>query len=374
MPAPLNSAWISGKHMAGGLTPEVLIRPEIRALHAYHVPDAQGMIKLDAMENPYSWPAAVQQAWLTKLQDAPLNRYPDAGATALKQRLREAMAIPSAADLILGNGSDELIQLVALAVAAPGRVLLAPEPGFVMYRMIAGFTGMEYVGVPLRARDFSLDMPAMLAALERHQPAVVFLAYPNNPTGNRFPEAEVRHLIAAAPGLVVVDEAYFTFAEHSFLDSVLDYDNLLVMRTVSKMGLAGLRLGLLVGASQWLIELDKLRLPYNINILTQLSAEFALEQQDLLDEQARLIRRDRAEVGIALNALPGIVAYPSEANFILFRTPSGQARDLCTGLREAGILIKDLSLAGGLLHDCLRVTVGTTEENHLFLETLARLL
>ncbi|MEE4377331.1 MAG: histidinol-phosphate transaminase [Candidatus Competibacteraceae bacterium] len=356
------------------LTPDTLIRPEIRALHAYHVPDAQGMIKLDAMENPYGWPAALQQAWLTKLRDAPLNRYPDPGATALKQRLRQAMVIPPAADLILGNGSDELIQLVALAVAAPGRVLLAPEPSFVMYRMIAGFTAMEFVGVPLLAEDFSLDMPAMLAALERYQPAVVFLAYPNNPTGNRFAQAEVRQLITAAPGLVVVDEAYFSFAEHSFLNSILGYDNLLVMRTVSKMGLAGLRLGLLVGASQWLVELEKLRLPYNINTLTQLSAEFALEQQDLLHEQARLIRRDRAELGAALNALPGIVAYPSEANFILFRTPSGQARDLWAGLREAGILIKDLSSAGGLLHDCLRVTVGTTEENRIFLETLARLL
>jgi histidinol-phosphate aminotransferase len=202
----------------------------------------------------------------------------------------------------------------------------------------------------------------------------VFLAYPNNPTGNRFPEAEVRQIIAAAPGLVVVDEAYFVFAEHSFLDSVLDYHNLLVMRTVSKMGLAGLRLGLLVGASQWLVELEKLRLPYNINILTQLSAEFALEQQELLNGQALLICRDRTELGAALNALPGIMAYPSEANFILFRTPTGQAPELCAGLREAGILIKDLSAAGGLLHDCLRVTVGTAEENDIFLKTLAKLL
>jgi histidinol-phosphate aminotransferase len=326
------------------------------------------------MENPYGWPDALREAWLARLRSAPLNRYPDPQAAPLKARLRQALAIPAAADVILGNGSDELIQLVILALAAPGRTVLAPEPSFVMYRLIAAFAGMDYVGVPLRADDFSLDLPAVLAALERRRPAVVFLAYPNNPTGNRFAAAEVRRIIAAAPGLVVVDEAYFSFAEHSFLDSVLAHDNLLVMRTVSKMGLAGLRLGLLVGAPDWIAELEKLRLPYNINVLTQLSTEFALEHAALLSEQARRIRQDRAALEAALNALPGITAYPSEANFILFRTPPGAARRVHTALRDAGVLIKDLSGAHALLSDCLRVTVGTPEENQVFLTALAQAL
>lgn len=350
--------------------PETLIRAEIRALKAYHVPDAQGLIKLDAMENPYGWPQEMVSAWLDRLRSVGLNRYPDPQAGKLKERLREIMAIPSDGGLILGNGSDELIQLVALAVAAPGRVLLAPEPSFVMYRMIAAFTGMDYVGVPLREADFALDLPAMLDAVERHRPAVIFLASPNNPTGNLFDEAAVREVIAVAPGLVVADEAYFAFTDHSFLGDLGRFDNLLVMRTVSKLGLAGLRLGLLAGAPRWLDELEKLRLPYNINVLTQTSTHFALRYWEVLQDQASRIRADRQMVRSALNALPGITAYPSEANFILFRAPAGRADQLFEALREAGILIKNLSPSGGLLRDCLRVTVGRPEENQAFLVAL----
>jgi len=356
------------------VTPEDLIRPAIRALAAYHVPDARGLIKLDAMENPYGWPEELKAAWLETLREVPLNRYPDSHATSLKESLREFMAIPASAGLILGNGSDELIQLVILALAAPGRVVLAPEPSFVMYRMIASFAGMDFIGVPLREGDFSLDLAAVLEAMGHYRPAVVFIAYPNNPTGNRFAEGEVRQLIAAAPGLVVVDEAYFSFADHSFLASLPDYDNLLIMRTLSKMGLAGLRLGLLTGSPRWLDEFEKLRLPYNINVLTQVSAEFALRQPALLDEQARCIRADRDTLLRALQVLPGITPFPSEANFILFRTPAGAAERLFAGLREAGILIKNVSGAGGLLRDCLRVTLGTPEENRTFLAALAAAL
>lgn len=355
-------------------TPETLIRPQIRALKAYHVPDARGLIKLDAMENPYAWPDELKEAWLTRLRDVSLNRYPDPQAAALKKRLRQSMAIPEDAGLLLGNGSDELIQLIILALAGPGRVILAPEPGFVMYRMIADFAGLDYVGVPLRAEDFDLDLSAMLAAVERYDPVVVFLAYPNNPTGNLFDRQAIRQLIAAASGLVVIDEAYFAFASHSFLASLTDFDNLLVMRTVSKMGLAGLRLGLLTGPPGWLNEFEKLRLPYNINILTQVSAEFALAHQDVLDEQSRRICKDRAALSAGIRALPGITVFPSEANFILFRMPTGEANRVFDALREHGILIKNLSNHGGLLSDCLRVTVGTAEENQAFLSTLAAVL
>ena len=350
------------------------IRPEVRALRAYHVPDAGGLIKLDAMENPYPWPPALVEEWLAVLRGVSVNRYPDPQARLLKERLREAMDVPAGMELVLGNGSDELIQLIALALAAPGRVLLAPEPSFAMYRMIAAFTGMEYVGVPLRGEDFGLDMSALREAIARHQPAVIFLASPNNPTGNLFPEAQVRELIAAAPGLVVVDEAYVPFAETSFMPVLGQYDHLLILRTLSKLGLAGLRLGVLAGPPDWLREIDKLRLPYNINVLTQASAEFALRRHALFDAQAGLIRAQREQLAAQLRALPGIRAYPSAANFILLRVPPGRADALFEALKTGGVLVKNLHGSHDLLADCLRVTVGTPQENQAFIAALARSL
>lgn len=350
-----------------------LIRPEIRALAPYHVPDATGMVKLDAMENPYRWPPEIISAWLEQLRSAPLNRYPDPEADTLRARLRESMAVPDQCEIVLGNGSDELIQMIALAVAMPGRTILAPEPSFVMYRMIAAFSGMNYVGVPLR-KDFTLDLDAMRAAMVKHQPAVVFLAYPNNPTGNLYDEEAVRTIIEECPGLVIVDEAYHAFTGKSFMDALPRYPNLLVMRTLSKMGLAGLRLGALMGDPAWLTEINKIRLPYNINVLTQLSAEFALAHHDILTAQAEQIIAGRERLSAELRKLPGLTVYPSSANFILFRTPAGRATEIFDGLKRHSVLIKNLDHNGGPLKECLRVTVGTAEENRLFLTALKTVL
>ncbi len=349
------------------------IRPEIRVLSAYRVPDAADLIKLDAMENPYAWPPELVEEWLEVLRRVSLNRYPDAAARGLRRRLRQVFQIPADKEILLGNGSDELIQLLILAVAAPGRKVLAPEPAFSMYRMITIFCGLEYVGVPLRA-DFALDREAMLAALDEHQPAVVFLDYPNNPSGRLFSEADVRAVIEAAPGLVVVDEAYHSFAGASFMAALQEYPHLLILRTLSKMGLAGLRLGLLVGDRAWLREIDKIRLPYNVNVLTQESADFALRHREVLEAQAAAIRRDRAVLQDALAALPGVAVYPSRANFILFRVPAGRSGHIFQALREAGVLVKHLHRDEGLLRDCLRVTVGTPDENRAFLEALREAL
>ncbi len=350
---------------------EQWVRPEIRAIGAYHVPDPGKLIKLDAMENPYSWPAELTDAWLEELRTVPVNRYPDPLARRLAEPLRTAMGVPDAMAVLLGNGSDEIIQMLALAVGGAGRTVLAPEPGFVMYRMIATFAGMEYVGVPL-ADDFALDLPAMLAAIERHQPALVFLAYPNNPTGNLFDETAMIAIIEAAPGLVIVDEAYHAFADRSFMGRLGQWDNLLVMRTVSKLGLAGLRLGLLAGPEAWLAELDKVRLPYNINVLTQASAGFALRHMAVFDEQTAAIRAERERLLAALAATERVQPFPSAANFILFRV-NGDADAVFEGLKRGGILIKNLNRAGGALAGCLRVTVGTPEENDSFLAALAAL-
>ena len=345
------------------------IRPEVRAINAYHVPDPGELIKLDAMENPYSWPDELREQWLAQISSTAINRYPDPGADELKSALRKALAIPDDCSILLGNGSDELIQMIAMAIATPERVVLAPEPSFVMYRMIASMVGMRYEGVPLTA-SFELDGDAMLAAIKEHEPALVFLAYPNNPTGNLFDKDAIAAILKASPGLVVVDEAYFPFAGSTLMDWLHQYPNLLVMRTVSKMGLAGLRLGYLVGSEQWLQHIDKMRLPYNINILTQESAQFALENIAVFDAQTRQICEDREMLFQQLRALDNLEVFPSQANFILFRVPGWVSQDIFEQLKQRGVLIKNLGNQPGLLKDCLRVTVGTQQENAQFLQAL----
>jgi len=350
-----------------------LLRPELAALHPYHVADARGLVKLDAMENPYSWPEGMTEQWLDRLRQAAVNRYPDPSATELRSALRATAGVPDGAEILLGNGSDELIQIILMAVAGGDAVVLAPEPTFVMYRQLAVSLGLRFAGVPLRNDDFSLDMEAMRVAIRQHQPAVIFLAYPNNPTGNLFREEDVTEVLAIAPGLVVIDEAYAPFAGTSFLPRLLDHESLLVMRTLSKMGLAGLRLGYLVGAPEWIVEFDKLRLPYNINVLTQISAEYALSRSDVFDDQVKRLLGQRDYVSRQLNELPGVHAYPSRANFILFEMSLDAGRVFET-LKARGILVKSFHSLLGPLHRCLRVTVGTPEENQLFLEQLSKIL
>ena len=349
------------------LKPDQLIRDEIRAIAAYHVPDAAGYVKLDAMENPYPLPDDLRAALSQIAHDAPINRYPDAAATALKARLRSAMDIPEGMEILLGNGSDEIIQILAMAIAKPGASILGLEPSFVMYKMIAAFAGVAYFGVPLRP-NFTLDLDATLAAISEHQPALIFIAYPNNPTGNLFDMTALLRILDAAPGLVVLDEAYHVFALESFLPLLTRYPNLLVMRTLSKLGLAGLRLGFLVGRPNWLNELDKLRLPYNVNVLTQQVAEQVLAHVDILEQQAATIRDQRTRLMRALTNIAGVEAFPSAANFILLRV--ADADTVFAGLKQRGILIKNLSRAHPQLQNCLRVTVGTPNENEQFLASL----
>jgi histidinol-phosphate aminotransferase len=348
-------------------SPAQLVRAEILSLSAYHVPSAAGMVKLDAMENPYRLPDELRAEVGRLAADAQLNRYPDPAAAALKETLRRAMGVPAGAGILLGNGSDELIQLVALALARPGAAIVAPEPSFVMYRMIATFCGLRYVGVPL-AEDFSLDADATVAVLRREQPALVFIAHPNNPTGNLFAEADLRRVIEEAPGLVVIDEAYHAFAGASFMAELGRNPNLLVMRTVSKLGLAGLRLGLLAGPESWLAEFDKLRLPYNINVLTQALADRLLRDPAPLLDQARRIVAARGELISRLAELPGVTPFASDANFILFRV--ADAPSVFERLSGRGVLVKCVHGSHRLLANCLRVTVGTLEENAAFLAAL----
>jgi len=346
-----------------------VFREEVLAMSAYHVADAEGLIKLDAMENPYEWPEDIKTRWLESLRACPLNRYPDPGARSLTATLKRLNGLDDRTALLLGNGSDEIIQLLLMALPQ-GSSVLSPEPGFVMYKQLSRCLGLNYIGIPLRAEDFALDVPALLDAIAEHQPKLIFLAYPNNPTGNLFDHDAIDQVIARAPGLVVIDEAYEPFADASYLGRLGRHQNLLVMRTVSKLGLAGLRLGYLCGGPELIGQLDKIRLPYNINVLTQASAEFALKHKALFDQQTRLICAERARVFAELHALDGITPYPSAANFILFRTPTGRANELFAALKQQGVLIKNLSPQGGILTDCLRVTIGKPDENVAFLSAL----
>jgi len=354
--------------------PKSLFRQEVIELSAYHVVDASGFIKLDAMENPYSWPQDIVDKWLKQLRQCQPNRYPDPSASKLKSVIRKCNCIPNSVELLLGNGSDELIQILLMAIAGKNATVLAPEPTFVMYKQIAQSLGIRFIGVPLLESDFSLDMDAMRKAIKHYQPAITFLAYPNNPTGNLFSETDILEILETAPGIVVLDEAYAPFAGNTFITKLHLFDHLLVMRTLSKLGLAGLRLGFLTGSRTWVEQLDKLRLPYNVNILTQVSAEFALSNYSIFEAQTQTICNDRNLLFKQLNAIKDITVFPSHANFILFRLDKANANQVFEALKRFGILVKNMSTAGGVLADCLRVTVGTPDQNSRFLRAIQKAL
>ncbi|HYD80349.1 MAG TPA: histidinol-phosphate transaminase [Paucimonas sp.] len=354
-----------------------IIRPEIRALSAYPVPDASGFVKLDAMENPYVLPEELRTRLGGRLAQVAMNRYPVPSYAALKEKIRARLGVPPGYDIVLGNGSDELIAMISVACAKPGAKVLAPVPGFVMYAMSARFAGLEFVGVPLKA-DFSLDKAAMLAAIAEHKPAVTYLAYPNNPTGNLFDANDMVEILRAVgdSGVVVADEAYQPFAQASFMPRLPEFENLIVMRTVSKLGLAGVRLGYMAAERALLNEFDKVRPPYNINVLTQAAAEFVLDYADILDAQAEQLRAERGRLASALAAMAGVEVFPSAANFLLLRMRGNNSNGdaVFSGLLERRILIKNVGKMHPLLENCLRVTVGTPQENALFLDALNEVL
>jgi len=352
---------------------ENIIRPDVRALSAYHVQDAAGCIKLDAMENPYQLPEPLRAELGRRLSEVALNRYPAPSYTELKAGIRARLGVPAGYDVVLGNGSDELISMVSVACAQAGAKVLAPVPTFVMYAMSAQFAGLEFVGVDLKP-DFSLDREAMLAAIERHRPAVTYLAYPNNPTGSLFDEAAIADILRAVGdrGIVIVDEAYQPFAQASFMPRLPEFESLVVMRTVSKLGLAGIRLGYMSASAALLAEFEKVRPPYNINVLTQATAEFVLEHSEVLDAQAASLRQERSRLSAALAAISGVEVFPSAANFLLLRInrPGLDAGQVHARLLEQKVLVKNVGKMHALLHNCLRVTVSTPEENTLFLDAL----
>ena len=351
-----------------------LIRQDVQSMHAYAIQDSAGMVKLDAMENPYALSPALQAELGARLGAVAIHRYPGARIEDLKQALARYVNLPEGHALMLGNGSDELISLLAMGCDLPGATILAPLPGFVMYAMSAQLQGLKFVGVPLTP-GFELDEAAMLTAMRQHQPAITYIAYPNNPTANLWSADTVRRLIAEAAGfggLVVMDEAYQPFSSRSWLDEIRAHPaanaNVLLMRTLSKFGLAGVRIGYMLGPQALLHEVDKLRPPYNVSVLNAECALFALEHADVFAQQAVEIRAQRQQLIDALTRMPGVTPFPSEANMVLVRVPDAQR--CFDGLKSQGILVKNVSRMHPLLAECLRLTVGTPSENAQLIRAL----
>jgi len=340
-----------------------VIRQDVSSMHAYAIQPSAGLIKLDAMENPFRLPEALQRELGERLGRVAINRYPAGCAADVVRALSAYVDLPAGCKLMLGNGSDELISLLALACDVPGASILAPLPGFVMYEMSARLQGLAFVGVPLTAA-FELDEPAMLAAIETHRPAITYIAYPNNPTANLFDETIVERIVDAVGrqrGLVVFDEAYQPFSSRSWMGRLAQHPHVLVMRTLSKFGLAGVRLGYMVGAAALIDEVDKVRPPYNISALNAEATLFALAHADEFARQAGVLRSERERLQRALKDMPGVEPFPSEANMILVRVPDS-ARCF-EGMKARGVLVKNIATLHPLLANCLRLTVGTPDEN-----------
>ncbi|HLL13036.1 MAG TPA: histidinol-phosphate transaminase [Rubrivivax sp.] len=350
------------------------IRQDVQGMQAYAVQPSAGLIKLDAMENPFMLPPALQCALGERLGRIAINRYPGSGQADLVERLCTHFEVPANCKLMLGNGSDELIDLLSAACDVPGATVLAPLPGFVMYEMSARLRGLRFVGVPLTA-DFRLDEAAMLAAIEQHRPALTYIAYPNNPTANLFDDSVIDRVVAAVgrqQGFVIFDEAYQPFSSRTWMQRMAAHEHVLVLRTLSKFGLAGVRVGYLCGAAEVVEQIDKVRPPYNVSVLNCEAALFALDHADEYARQAALLRDQRRELLAELAATPGIEAFPSDANMILIRVPD--SAHTFAGMKQRGVLVKHVAGLHPLLANCLRLTVGAPEENQAMLSALRQSL
>ncbi|MBK0394645.1 histidinol-phosphate transaminase [Ramlibacter algicola] len=348
-----------------------LLRSDVQGMHAYAVQPSAGLVKLDAMENPHRLSPQLQRQLGERLGAVAINRYPGSRLDDLKAALHRHAQVPAGFQLMLGNGSDELISMLAMACDVPGATIVAPVPGFVMYAMSAQLQGLKFVGVDLTP-DFELDERAMLAAIEQHQPSIVYLAYPNNPTANLWDDAAIERIVQAAPGLVVMDEAYQPFASRSYIDRIGRHEHVLLMRTLSKFGLAGVRIGYLIGREALIAEVDKVRPPYNVSVLNAEAALFALEHADVFEAQAADLRAERGRLLERLAQLPGVQAWHSDANMVLVRVPD--AARTFAGMKQRGVLVKNVSTMHPLLARCLRLTVGTADENAQMLAALQQSL
>lgn len=344
-------------------------REDINSLSEYEVLDSKNMIKLDAMENPYDIEVKLEmdinQNWQENVN---LNRYPDADCQNLKKNLLNNYSLNEDYDFIVGNGSDELIQIIFHAFLKPENIVLLPKPSFSMYKKIAQVVGLRFEEVLLKD-NFALDINLMLKKIEELNPALIFLAYPNNPTGNLWDKEDIKKILLKANGLVIIDEAYEAFSGKSFIGQLKDFDNLLIMRTLSKIGFAGIRLGYLFGQKYIIRELNKLRLPFNINSVSQTMSHIYFKNNSFFSAQAEEIIKNREYLQDEMTKIEHIKVYKSKTNFILFKVLKNSADQIFNDVLSDKILIKNMTETPGL-ENCLRVTVGTREECDLFIQSL----
>ena len=344
---------------------EQWLRSDIKNIDAYHVPVSKDMIKLDAMESPFGVPEDLKVEFLKCIEQSEVNRYPEADPSPLKDTLRSLMDIPDEFGILLGNGSDELIQLLALACSKDD-LIMSFEPSFVMYELVSKYVNLDYFGVQLDS-NFDINLSDALLIIEREKPKIIFIAYPNNPTGNCFDYDAIIEIIKSTNSMVILDEAYYAYSDKSFLSEISNFPNLLVLRTISKIGFAGLRLGLLIGDQETIAQLNKLRLPYNINALTQTSANFLLQDKQRIINNAQIIIEERRRLAHELSLFSRFKVYPSQTNFILVH--SEDAHSLHTALKENGILIKGFP-KGSKLSDFIRISVSEPVENNILIDAI----
>jgi histidinol-phosphate aminotransferase len=343
-----------------------LVEKGIFKQSGYIAPEVTGAIKMDANENPISLQEPLKKKLMEEMGRIDLNRYPIAGAPELRNRFAQYYGVDK--DMVmLGNGSDELIQTLCLTLKGKINGVLVPVPAFSMYKIIAVNTGNKVVEVPLD-KKFDLDRDAIIGQIKANFPALVFLSYPNSPTGNLFSRDKIEAIIKKTPGIVVIDEAYASFSGRTLLPLLKKYDNLIFLNTLSKLGLASMRLGFLIGNPDIVAQLDKVRLPYNVNSLSQIAANFFLDYQDEFSRQVEEIIKRREELYLGLKEIAGIKLYPSQSNFIFFSCAFDSDR-IYNKLVEEGIIVKNLNIPP-LMPNCMRVTVGNNKENEAFLRAL----
>ncbi|HON58826.1 MAG TPA: histidinol-phosphate transaminase [Smithella sp.] len=346
------------------------IAPGILRQSGYVAPEVDVPVKMDANENPFGLQEPLKRRLLEKMSAVAFNRYPAAGSPELRERFARYFGVKK--DMIMpGNGSDELIQALCLAFRGKIKGVMVCSPTFAMYKIIGVNAGNKAVEVPLD-KKFDLDVEAMTAKMSKTFPALIFLSFPNSPTGNLFSKNRIEALIRKTPGVVVIDEAYAAFSGQSLLPLLKKYDNVIFLKTLSKLGLASMRIGFLIAHREIVAQLDKVRLPYNINSLSQAAATFFLDYQEEFTRQVGEIVRRREELYQALKKIAGIRPYPSRANFIFFSCDF-DSDSIYKNLLAEGIAIKNLHVLPGT-PGAMRVTVGTKEQNEAFLEALKKVI
>lgn len=348
---------------------EKYIKPEVLRLKGYHLDKRDYTFKLDQNENPFGFPEALKEKFWERLKNLDWARYQDFQMEGITAKIANYLQLPPS-QVIVGNGSNSLIQALLMVALAPGDRLIIPEPTFTLYGLTGKMLNAEVITCRLHPEDFSLPLPEILQAAAAANTKMLVLCTPNNPTGNSFPLPQLEALVQGFPGLVVIDEAYQEFSRQDAKTLLRAHENVVILRTFSKaMSLAGMRIGYLLAAPEICAEVQKARLPYSVSFFSETAAIVALEEIELLKASVREILAERDRLWTALQEISSLRIYPSDANFFLVRCANSTA--LFQHLLQDGLLVRDVSGYPGL-ENCLRISIGRPEENEKLLESLKK--